>query len=39
VSAACFMVCQSDWLPMIMATDFAPSGATEIPLREGSAGL
>src|ERR1700689_383781 len=32
VSAACFMVCQSDWLPMIIATDFAPSGATENPL-------
>src|SRR5580692_2230628 len=31
VSAACFMVCQSDWLPMIIATDFAPSGATENP--------
>src|ERR1700730_15318076 len=31
VSAACFMVCQSDWLPMIIATAFAPSGATENP--------
>src|SRR5580704_8949063 len=31
VSAACFMVCQSDWLPMIIATYFAPSGATENP--------
>ena len=25
------MVCQSDWLPMIMATDFAPGGAKKIP--------
>jgi hypothetical protein len=33
------MVCQSDWLPMIIATDFAPSGGTKNPLREGSAGL
>jgi hypothetical protein len=24
------MVCQSDWLPMIMATDFAPGGAKTI---------
>jgi hypothetical protein len=37
------MVGQSDWLPMIMATyfavDFASGGATNNPLREGSAGL
>jgi len=33
------MVCQSDWLPMIMAIDFASEGATEKTLREGSAGL
>ena len=31
VSAACFMVCQSDWLPMIMATDFASGRANKIP--------
>jgi hypothetical protein len=30
------MVCQSDWLPMIMATDFASGGGTKISLREGS---
>ena len=30
VSAACFMVCQSDWLPMMIATDFASGGATTI---------
>src|SRR6202035_3494802 len=29
VSAACIMVDQSDWLPMIMATDFAPGDAKE----------
>jgi hypothetical protein len=26
VSAACFMVCQSDWLPMMIATGFPAIG-------------